>query len=308
MLHAARLQDRSATIEHARLLWKDGHHRKAIQTLEGAISANEDNPQESMSVDSESASSLSGGSGKHQGVLITARAHLLLAKWTDRAGQTHSQAIVQRYREAIKLYPRWEKAHYYLGKHYNKILDSEKAKPMGKEAQIYLSGEATKLVIDNYLRSLTYGSKYVFQTLPKLLTLWLEHASIVDQPIDPKRGDNEEFQRHTKAQRQKSLDEMHAQLRKYISSRLQPALLFTILPQVVARICHPNSTVHDLLTRIVVKAVHCFPQQGLWTVLAVVKSSNKDRASRGYTCLKKITVSPNIKARPIQYRQKAKAK
>jgi serine/threonine-protein kinase ATR len=31
---------------------------------------------------------------------------------------------------------RWEKAHYYLGKHYNKILDSEKIKPMGKEAQI----------------------------------------------------------------------------------------------------------------------------------------------------------------------------
>jgi serine/threonine-protein kinase ATR len=31
---------------------------------------------------------------------------------------------------------RWEKAHYYLGKHYNKILDLEKVKPMGKEAQI----------------------------------------------------------------------------------------------------------------------------------------------------------------------------
>lgn len=41
MLHAARLKDSSATIEHARLLWKDGHHRKAIQTLEGAIAANE---------------------------------------------------------------------------------------------------------------------------------------------------------------------------------------------------------------------------------------------------------------------------
>jgi serine/threonine-protein kinase ATR len=41
MLHAARLKDRSATIEHARLLWKDGYHRKAIQTLEGAITANE---------------------------------------------------------------------------------------------------------------------------------------------------------------------------------------------------------------------------------------------------------------------------
>ncbi len=80
---------------------------------------------------------------------------------------------------------------------------------MGKEAQIQyahaytnsqfitnaisfsLSGEATKLVIENYLRSLTYGCKYVFQTLPKILTLWLEHASVVDQPLDPKRGDNE---------------------------------------------------------------------------------------------------------------------
>lgn len=41
MLHAARLKDKSATVEHARLLWKDGHHRKAIQTLKGAIAANE---------------------------------------------------------------------------------------------------------------------------------------------------------------------------------------------------------------------------------------------------------------------------
>ncbi|KAJ5108762.1 hypothetical protein N7456_005437 [Penicillium angulare] len=288
MLNAARLKDGSATIEHAKLLWQDGHHRKAIQTLEGAIAANETTSTTSTLNESDTMSFVSSTRGQKQND-IPARAHLLLAKWTDRAGQTHSQAIVQRYREAIKLNPRWEKAHYYLGKHYNKILDSEKAKPMGKEAQIYLSGEATKLVIDNYLRSLTYGSKYVFQTLPKLLTLWLEHASIVDQPIDPKRGDNEEFQRHTKTQRQKSLDEMHTQLKKYISSRLQPALLFTILPQVVARICHPNNTVYDLLTRIVTKAVHYFPQQGLWTVLAVVKSSNKDRATKGYNCLQKIT-------------------
>jgi len=29
---------------------------------------------------------------------------------------------------------RWEKGHYYLGKHYNKLLESEKAKPAGKQA------------------------------------------------------------------------------------------------------------------------------------------------------------------------------
>jgi serine/threonine-protein kinase ATR len=40
VMHAAQLKDSSATIEHARLLWKDGHHRKAIQTLKGAIATN----------------------------------------------------------------------------------------------------------------------------------------------------------------------------------------------------------------------------------------------------------------------------
>ncbi|RAL13613.1 protein kinase MEC1 [Aspergillus homomorphus CBS 101889] len=281
MLHAARLKDKTATIEHARLLWKDGHHRKAIQTLEGAIIASEFSPPP------EDSTSVSALRGKHQNVL-GARAHLLLAKWTDRAGQTQSDVIVQRFREAIKLQPRWEKAHYYLGKHYNKILDSEKAKPLGKEAQTYLTGEVSKLVVDNYLRSLAYGNKYVFQSLPKVLTLWLEHASIVEQPFDPKRGDNEEFQKHTLQQRKKSLEDMHAQLKKYIH-RVPAALLFTILPQVLARICHPNTTVYDLLTKIVAKAVNSFPQQGLWTVLAVVKSSSKDRASRGISSLQRIT-------------------
>ena len=60
MLNAARLNDISATIEHARLLWKDGHHRKAIQTLEGAISANEITPVTATSVDSQAVSFLSG--------------------------------------------------------------------------------------------------------------------------------------------------------------------------------------------------------------------------------------------------------
>jgi serine/threonine-protein kinase ATR len=40
VLHASQLGDDSATIEHSRILWKEGHHRKAIQSLEGAIAAN----------------------------------------------------------------------------------------------------------------------------------------------------------------------------------------------------------------------------------------------------------------------------
>ncbi|KAK2760373.1 serine/threonine-protein kinase M1 [Arachnomyces sp. PD_36] len=286
VLHAAQLKDKSATIEHARLLWKEGNHRKAIQTLEGAIAANAFVSHD-YSAAAEASVSVAPDRQQQQNAL-NARAYLLLAKWMDRAGQTQSEVIVQRYREAISYQTRWEKAHYYLGKHYNKILDSEKAKPLGKEAQIYLSGEASKLVIDNYLRSLAHGNKYVYQTLPKVLTLWLEHAQMVDQPFDPKHGDNEKFQKHSINQRKKSLDDMHSQLKKYIN-RMPAALLYTILAQVVARLGHTNQTVYNILTQIVVKTVIAFPQQGLWTILAVVKSSSKDRASRGISCIQKIT-------------------
>lgn len=68
MLNAARLKDRSATIEHAKLLWQDGHHRKAIQTLEGAISMNEATPAASNPAGSEAASFVSNRGQKQNDV------------------------------------------------------------------------------------------------------------------------------------------------------------------------------------------------------------------------------------------------
>ncbi|KAK2737122.1 serine/threonine-protein kinase M1 [Myotisia sp. PD_48] len=286
ILRATQLNDKSSTIEYARLLWKEGDHRSAIKALESAISANSFTSGDLTTADI-ATSSLS---TNNQPNILLAKAHLLLAKWMDGSGQTQSEIIIQRYREAISYHSKWEKAHYYLGRHYAKILDSEKSKPLGKEGQKFLSGEASKLVIYSYLRSLVYGSKYVFQTLPKVLTLWLEHAATVGQPFDPKRGNNEEFQKHNMAQRKKNLDDIHSQLKKYIS-RISPALLYTALPQVVARICQQNVTVYNTLTQIIVKIVVAFPQQALWTVLAVLKSSSMDRASRGAAIVQKITPS-----------------
>jgi serine/threonine-protein kinase ATR len=66
--------------------------------------------------------------------------------------------------------------------------------------------------------------------------------------------------------------------------------LFTVLAQVVARISHSNHMVSELLTSVVVKTLTHFPRQGLWSVLALVKSSSKERASKGITCLNKIIV------------------
>ena len=283
VLRASTLGDKSATIEQAKLMWKDGHHRKAIQTLEGAIEAGAFKANSFVSVDGPV--TLTSDQQQQQNV-VTAKAYLLLGKWLDTAGQTQSEVIIKTYRKVTEHYRKWEKGWYHLGKHYNKILDSEKAKPMGKESQIFLTGESSKLVIDNYLRSLICGSNYIFQTLPKVLTLWLELVEGIDQPQDARRG-NEKFNTHNAAQRKKVVEDTNAQVKKYVD-KMQPVVLYTILPQVVARICHPNQAVYNILVSMVVKVVKAFPQQALWPLLAVVKSQSKDRATRGLTIISKI--------------------
>lgn len=290
ILHATALGEDSATIEHAKLMWRDGQHRKAIHSLEGAI---ESGAFVSHNTDSEEMT-LTSDQIQQQNIVV-AKAHLMLAKWLDSAGQTQSEVIKRQYRKATEHHKRWDKGWYYLGKHYNKILDSEKAKPVGKEAQSYLTGEASKLVIENYLRALSFGSKYVFQTLPKVLTLWLELVASAEQPQDTRRG-NEKFTAHLSAQKKRVVEDTNAQVRKYFD-RLQPVMLYTILSQVVARIGHSNKVVGEILVAIVMKVLRAFPQQALWTVLALAKSSSKDRASRGITILMKVVEVPKKSGR-----------
>ncbi|ETN46988.1 uncharacterized protein HMPREF1541_01178 [Cyphellophora europaea CBS 101466] len=283
VLAAAALGDKSSSIEEAKLIWQDGHHRKAIQTLEGAISSGAFIAHTYVAEDGPVTLTTEQQNNQNE---LTAKAYLLLGKWLDRAGQTQSEEIKNTFRKSTEHFRKWEKGWYYLGRHYNKLLDSEKLMPPGKESQTFLTGELAKLVIENYLRSLINGGKFVFQTLPKVLTLWFELVAGSDIPTDPRRG-NEKFHQHNNAQRKRVIDETHKYIQKYVD-RIQAAVLYTILPQVVARICHTNPAVYNILVSIVVKVVRAFPNQALWTLLAVAKSQSKDRASRGLTIISKV--------------------
>ncbi|KAL8900267.1 MAG: hypothetical protein Q9207_005780 [Kuettlingeria erythrocarpa] len=284
VLHASQLGDNSATIEHSRLLWKEDHHRKAIQSLRGAIAVNAFRSHEYVQTD-QSTNTAKNAKQQEQNI-PKARAHLLLAKWVDGAGQTQSDSIVQEYKQAIKWHARCEKAHYYLGKHYNKLFEYEKARPTAKRAQTFLSGETAKLVIENYIRSLAFGAKYIYQTLPRALTVWLELGTDMEQPVEAKHG-SPDFWTHTAQQRRKMLSAVNAQIKKYCD-RLPAFVFYTAFSQIVARIVHPNPTVYPLLVEMVAKVMGSHAPQALWTLLAVVKSSTKERALRGRQCLDRI--------------------
>jgi len=280
VLRASQLGDKSATIEHARLLWKEGHPRKAIQNLQGAI---DNNAFISYSRSAE-ITSFTGLDQTDQQNLLTARAHLLLAKWLDDAGQTQVLALRSQYQLAAKTYLSWEKGHYYLGRHYNKLLETEKGLAPEFQAESYLTGETAKLVIESYLRSLTYGTKYIYQTLPRILTLWLDLGTQVSQPVEGKYGNAKDFISRITTGRKEQLAALHNRFAKYIH-RMPAYIFYTALPQIIARIAHPNPQVYQFLNQIIFKVVSSHPQQALWSLLAVSTSIQPERKIRGVEIL-----------------------
>ncbi|TVY82181.1 Protein kinase rad3 [Lachnellula suecica] len=292
VLHASQLKDDSATIEHARLLWKEGHHRKAIQNLQGAI---ENNAFISHNRETENTSFATADTTEQQNFL-TARAHLLLAKWLDSAGQTHSAALRSQYQLASKTHSNWEKGHYYLGRHYNKLLETEKALAPDIRDEKFYTGEIAKLVVENYLRSLSFGTKYLYQTLPRVLTLWLDLGTQVMKSLDPKQFSKEYITRVT-VSRKENLNQLHSRFNKYITK--MPAYMFyTALPQTVSRIAHPNNEVFRFLSQIILKVISAYPQQALWSIFAVAFSNQSERQTRGVSILQTLRASAGKKSDP----------
>lgn len=288
VLHASQLGDESATIEHARLLWKEGHHRKAIQSLQGAIENNAFISHDKTF----QATSFTSAEKPDQQNLLTARAHLLYAKWLDSAGQTHSTALRTQYQLAAKTHVAWEKGHYYLGRHYNKLLESEKALPPEQQNEALLTGETAKLVIENYFRALSYGTKYIYQTLPRILTLWLDLGTQVQHPIEAKYGSTKEFVGRITNLRKANLDNVHLRFKKY-TQKLPAYMFYTALPQIVARIAHSNVDVWKYLQQMIFNVMQTYPQQALWGLLAVCTSNQSDRKTRGSMVLQNLSSPKN---------------
>ncbi|KAI8936862.1 hypothetical protein NX059_006098 [Plenodomus lindquistii] len=280
VLHAERLGHNASKIEYSKLLWKEGHHRKAIQNLRGAIAGNAFQSDEQVPIN---VSVTTTGRGDDQMNKVKCHAQLLLAKWLDRAGQTQAGSLKEEYSMGVQMYPRWDKGHYYLGRWYLKLLESEKRLPVSRQSSEYLSGSLIKLVIENFVRSTVYGTKYYYQTLPKILTLWLDMGMEVINTA-PRSAKDKEFFDH----RLQYLEHINKYLRRYSQERMPAFAWYSAFPQIITRISHPNKSVWEALQSIIIRVASTYPQQALWSLLAVLHSTQDDRRGRGTVVLQNL--------------------
>lgn len=195
---------------------------------------------------------------------ICAEAKLLIASYNDTISNVDANTNLSHYKSAVETYKEWEKSLVCLAQYYDKMFHSlpdEDRDVKGNEMQLHM--------IHCFGKSLQYGSTYVYQSMPRLLSIWFDYGTrLLDVSITTIRED-----------RKKVLLNMTRLVDSFLE-RLPAYIFLTAFSQLVSRICHPQKEVYIELKSIIIKLLLHYPQQTLWMIISVVKSSYDVRAKR----------------------------
>ncbi|KAI8805845.1 ataxia telangiectasia and Rad3 related, isoform CRA_a [Cladochytrium replicatum] len=256
IMHAEEMHSGQAHIERAKWHWTNREFRKGISELQSAletsfaVTADDGNP--------------SAANGSMSTLHIRAKTNLLLARWMDEKCMGNPSALQQKYKSVIEDQAEWEKGHYYLGRFYNKLYETEKKNTTSQRA---LGPSYALFVCKSYAQSLTYGTRFIYNTLPRLLTIWMDLGT-------------------TKVKR---FMEMNKTVKRLIT-KLPTYYFLTTFPQIVSRICHPNDSLYTSLERIMIQVMTVYPQHALWHLISVYRSTYKFRSARCSAVFSKVKV------------------
>lgn len=240
--YSATLQAREADapfafVQEAKLRRAQGSVFKALTDLQNTLAP--------LATDSKASESIEHESFRRSRDL--AKAVLLLARWANETDRFDQNEIVKRYTQAITLCDTLESPYYHLGHFY----DGQAGDPAQKIIYNYHT-------CNYYSLALRHGVKYIFQTMPRMLTLWLDLGDTKD------------------TKKKKFISKIHSVVGE-AAHDLPAYQFYTAFPQIVSRIVHPSVDVSRILRSIMVRVISEYPQQALWPMVGVMKSCQDER-------------------------------
>lgn len=120
---------------------------------------------------------------------------LLSAKLMSTSHIRHGKPIIERYKLALDLHPKWEEAAFELGQYYHTLLDLLRKELVAQRKSSLPSASASAdqhngdvyddkylgycyNALEAYLKTVSFGNKHLMQALPRLLTLWFSITGI----------------------------------------------------------------------------------------------------------------------------------
>ncbi|XP_010266921.1 PREDICTED: serine/threonine-protein kinase ATR isoform X2 [Nelumbo nucifera] len=215
-------------------------------------------------------------SNKNQDV---AKTLLLYSRWIHYTGQKQKEDVINLYSKVKELQPTWEKVYFYMAKYFDDVLaDARKRQEENLEPGTRITPSSSfganintnterpwwsylPDVMLNYAKGLHRGHKNLFQALPRLLTLWFDFGSKYPR-VDSSSN--------------KDLRNVHGKVMSIMRGCLKDLPTYqwlTVLSQLVSRICHQNDEIVRLVKHIITSVLREYPQQALWMMAAVSKST-----------------------------------
>uniref|UniRef100_K3WHU5 Serine/threonine-protein kinase ATR n=1 Tax=Globisporangium ultimum (strain ATCC 200006 / CBS 805.95 / DAOM BR144) TaxID=431595 RepID=K3WHU5_GLOUD len=274
VMHAEALDNQYALLEKAKLMVSQDRMYEALQLLEPV-----DIDASKLDFDVED---------PH----FCAKNLLLATNWMQESGQRQGKKVIERYQAVIQFDPKWEKGYFFLAKYYEYLLSvshPEATASMGEGGSILLDSVFHSHLINlmkNYVLALRHGTKFVFQSLPRLLTLWFEYGELLyTSNSGAKASKANKTLRHIEIGLSQSSTEQQiltdiTQIIHDAADTLPAYEWLVCFPQVTSRICHPNPVVVDGVKKIMVKVLGAYPTQAMWPLLGLSRSINNQRRAR----------------------------
>ncbi|KII70783.1 Serine/threonine-protein kinase atr [Thelohanellus kitauei] len=215
--------------------------------------------------------------GEDEGLVYT-NLKLMNCQLMKSTSDCDPSGIIKAYNEILTSAKNMEKVNFCVGNYLDKLVFSKNKD--GNPKMDFNNSEVQ--IIHHYGSSLKFGYKYIHQSLPRMVTLWL------DYPVNFES----QYKNDAQADKNKSklsstlITEMNKRIGEIcdkilnISKMLPPFVFYSVLPQLVSRICHQNSQIWNVLLIILIKLLATFPRQVSWQMTGIAHSSFVNRVKR----------------------------
>lgn len=250
--------------------------------------------------------------------ILEAKRILHATNWMVETRIAGEDVIINRYKAVAELHPHWEKAYFYLGKYYDTALKemndnvpSPEIAKRDKEGIISWRTRRDELlqkVAKYYSASLFYGHSHIFQSLPRVLTIFLDYgAALIAAKDSIKRFrsgyannlvnmDDLDVLRNSPTPEicirtgfvyptDDTLRNTRKHMERLRDNELAGPRFYTGLNQLCSRICHRQSDCYNYISSGINMSLKRYPQQATWMFMGLAVSSVTLRRERAEACL-----------------------
>ncbi|KAH3766329.1 protein kinase [Pelomyxa schiedti] len=166
-------------------------------------------------------------------------------------------------KKAKECHPDGEKVYFthamFLDYHLQVYLEgysSPKTAPLTPDQSSILAANINTLTcqaVEQYAQALRYGHKHSAHSFSRLLTLWCKFGSERDI---------------------KTFDYVQDTVKR-LADTIPTYMWVSVLPQLTARIAHPNDNTYNVVSSLIKKALCEYPEQATWQVIGLCNASPK---------------------------------